>query len=224
MATRVFLVRHGATVLTREDSFSGSTNVDLSDAGRMQAASLGERLKEEKIDAAYCSNKQRAIDTATLICKPHNLVPEQRDALREIDHGHWEGRRRHDVEIEFASEYAEWEADPFVFAPKDGESGLSVLNRSLPVVREIVAEHAGKTILIVSHKATIRLLISSLLGIDLRGYRDRLDQHPACLNILDFKDPSHARLTVFNDISHYGDYPGRPEGRLSKWWDAPKQP
>lgn len=77
--------------------------------------------------------------------------------------------------------------------------------------------------LVVSHKATLRLLISILLGFDARGYRDRLDQSPACLNVLDFKDPVRARLMLFNDVSHYVDQPQRSGGRLSKWWDAEKR-
>ena len=80
-------------------------------------------------------------------------------------------------------------------------------------------EHDGKNVAIVSHKATIRLIISSLLGFDPRRYRDRLDQSPACLNVLDFKSPVRARLMVFNDVSHYTDQPPRADGRLSKWWD-----
>ena len=78
-----------------------------------------------------------------------------------------------------------------------------MLARALPVLREIVTSHVGERVLVVSHKATIRLLLSSLLGIDARGYRDRLDQAPACLNVLDFKDPVRARLMLFNDVSHY---------------------
>ena len=61
----------------------------------------------------------------------------------------------------------------------------------------------AQRVLVVSHKATIRLLLSSLLGFDARGYRDRLDQAPACLNVLDFKDAVRARLMLFNDTSHY---------------------
>ena len=75
----------------------------------------------------------------------------------------------------------------------------------------------------VSHKATIRLLLSSLLGFDPRRYRDNLDQSPAALNIIDFRGPTRARLTLFNDSSHYRDRgemrPDEPSGRLSKWWD-----
>ena len=63
---------------------------------------------------------------------------------------------------------------------------MNVLNRVLPVVRRIVETHRHRSVLVVSHKGTNRLLISSLLGFDMRSYRDRLDQSPAALNILDF--------------------------------------
>jgi probable phosphoglycerate mutase len=54
------------------------------------------------------------------------------------------------------------------------------------VLQNIVERHAGETIAVISHKATIRLLIGSYLGFDLRRYRDNLDQKPCCLNVLDF--------------------------------------
>ncbi len=219
MTTRVFLIRHGATVLTAEDRFAGSTDVELSDAGRTQAHCLAHRLADDKVTAVYASPLKRTMETAWIIAEPHGLAPIPRDALREIDHGRWEGLRRADVETQFKDEYAAWEEDPSTFAPTGGESGISVLARALPVMREIVVQHAGENVAIVSHKATIRLLISSLLGFDVRGYRDRLDQSPACLNVLDFKNPVRARLMLFNDVSHYTDQPSRADGRLSKWWD-----
>jgi probable phosphoglycerate mutase len=223
MTTRVFLVRHGATVLSAEDRFAGSTDVELSDQGRKQAGSLAERLAGEPIAAAYASSMNRAIETATIVAGPHKLVPQAIAELREIDHGAWEELRRSEVEERFPEEYAAWEADPFTFAPRGGEAGLDVLARALPVVRDIVVRHAGETVLLVSHKATIRLLISSLLGFDARGYRDRLDQHPCCLNILDFKDPVRARLMLFNDVSHYEGVPEQIlTAHLSKWWDPPE--
>jgi probable phosphoglycerate mutase len=129
--------------------------------------------------------------------------------------------RREEIERQFPDEYRTWEADPFTFAPTGGETGLSVLARALPVVRNIVTTHPGGRILVVSHKATLRLIISSVLGFDSRGYRDRLDQSPACLNVLDFRDPVRARLMLFNDTSHYADRPRVPDQNLSKWWDRP---
>ena len=215
------LVRHGATTATEEDRFSGSSGAELSDEGRWQAARLGERLSNHKITAVYSSPLSRALETARIIAGSCGVEPVTRDGLREIGHGHWEGMKREDVERQFADEYAAWEGDPFTFAPAGGESGVSVLARALPVIREIVAAHPGGNLLVVSHKATLRLILSSLLGFDPRGYRDRLDQSPACLNVVDFRDPVRARLMLFNDTSHYADRPRVAEQALSKWWDRP---
>ncbi len=219
MTTRVFIIRHGATGLTAEDRFAGSTDVELSEIGRNQARCLAERLADDHLTAIYASPLSRTMVTAAIVGELHGLTPIPRDGLREIDHGHWEGLRRADVEAQFADEYAAWEEDPYIFAPVGGESGINVLARALPVIREIVLQHNGENVAVVSHKATIRLLISSLLGFDPRGFRDRLDQSPACLNVLDFKSPVRARLMVFNDVSHYVDQPPRADRRLSKWWD-----
>jgi broad specificity phosphatase PhoE len=222
--TRLYLVRHGSTQLTAEERFSGDEGADLSDEGRRQAAQLGERLRSEDLKAAYCSPLSRSAETAAIITGSCGLVAVSRDGLREISHGHWEGLTRSQVEAQFGDEYASWEADPFTFAPEGGESGVAVLARALPVIREIVTSHAGERVLVVSHKATIRLVLSSLLGFDARGYRDRLDQAPACLNVLDFKDPVRARLMLFNDTSHYRIKSRVPTGSLSKWWDQPSAP
>lgn len=222
MTTRVYLIRHGETVLSAEDRFAGGTDVDLSEEGRRQSARLGERLADDQITAVYCSPMKRTIETASLVAAPHGLTPVLKDALREIHHGRWETLLRSEVEVMYPDEYAAWQTDPFTFAPEGGESGLSVMARSLPVLREIVVQHEGQNVAVVSHKATIRLMISSLLGFDARGYRDRLDQSPACLNILDFKDPVRARLMLFNDVSHYIDQPPNPGSRLSTWWTGPK--
>jgi probable phosphoglycerate mutase len=221
MATRVFLIRHGATTLSAEDRFAGSTDVLLSDEGREQAALLGQRLASEKLAAIYCSPMKRTRETAELVVRPHGLAPIVRDGLREIDHGHWEQMRRSEVERTFPAEYSAWETDPVSFAPQGGESGLAVMARALPVLREAVLAHADRTIAIVSHKATLRLAIASLLGIDARGYRDRLDLSPASLSVLDFKDAVRARLVLWNDTSHYASQPRRSQTALSKWWDAP---
>ena len=220
MTTRLYLVRHGATPLTAEDRFSGAANIHLSDEGRGQVEHLAARLADDKISAIYSSPLDRTLETAAIIAKAHGLAPTSQDGLREISHGHWEGLTRKEVEERFTEEYTAWESDPFTFAPQGGESGISVLARALPVIREVVVNHEDKNVLVVSHKATLRLIISSLLGFDARGYRDRLDQAPACLNILDFKDSVRARLTLFNDISHYADHPHRPEQHLSRWWDS----
>jgi probable phosphoglycerate mutase len=223
-AMRVFMVRHGATVLSVEDRFAGATDVALSDEGREQTQRLAERLSHEKIVGVFASPLGRTVETAQILAAPHDLEVQTRDGFREISHGRWEQMTRREVEKRFPEEAAEWEKDPYTFAPAGGESGLAVTARALPALIELVRDHPGQNILVVSHKATIRLLLSSLLGFDPRRYRDNLDQKPAALNIVDFRDPARARLTLFNDTSHYDKggkaIPKVPEARLSKWWNT----
>jgi broad specificity phosphatase PhoE len=217
------MVRHGATILSAEDRFAGATDVPLSDEGREQTRRLAHRLQTEKIVGVYASPLGRTMETARILAEPHGLEVRECDGLREISHGHWEQMTRHEVEEKFPNEAAEWEKDPYTFAPDGGESGLAVTARALPVLIELVRKHPASDILVVSHKGTIRLLLSSLLGFDPRRYRDNLDQNPAALNIVDFKDPARARLMLFNDISHYAEIgqaiPQVPDARLSKWWN-----
>jgi probable phosphoglycerate mutase len=222
--TRVFMVRHGATVLSAEDRFAGGTDVALSDDGREQTRRLAARLSDVNIKAVYASSLGRTIETARILAEPHKLQVQSRDEFREISHGRWEGMTRREVEEKFPEEAAMWEKDPYTFAPLGGESGLAVTARALPAFIDLVRQHPGESILVVSHKATIRLLLSSLLGFDPRRYRDNLDQKPAALNIIDFRDATRARLTLFNDTSHYDHtgaaIPDIPESRLSKWWNS----
>lgn len=219
IATRLYLVRHGATELTAEDRYS-SAAAGLSDEGRWQAARLGERLRHEGMTAVYCSPFPRTVETARIVAGACAVKIETQDGLREIGHGHWEGLTRKEVEERYPDEYAAWEEDPFTFAPEGGESGVEVLARALPVIREIVTRHKGQRVVVVSHKATIRLVLSSLLGFDPRGYRDRLDQAPASMNVLDFRDAVRARLMLFNDTSHYAQHPRQAGEGLSRWWDT----
>lgn len=220
--TRIYLIRHGATILTAEDRFAGATNVPLSEEGRNQAARLAQRLKGLPVTAVYASPLDRTMETARILAAAHQLEVHPREGLKEISHGHWEQLTRAEVEHKFPSEAAAWDEDPFTFAPEGGESGLAVTARALPALMEIVRQHEGESIIVVSHKATIRLLLSSLLGFDPRRYRDNLDQNPAALNVVDFKDPVRARLMLFNDTSHYSEdtliKPDTPKACLSSWW------
>ena len=206
-------------MLTAEDRFAGATDVHLSDEGRGQVRRLAERLAREEVSAVYASDLSRTMETARILAEPHRLKVQPRPGLREISHGHWEQMTRREVEQAYPQEARDWEKDPYTFAPTGGESGLDVTARALPELIHMVRSHPRENLIVVSHKATIRLLLSSLLGFDPRRYRDNLDQSPAALNIIDFKEASRARLTLFNDTSHYAEngqaIPAVPVARLS---------
>lgn len=205
-------------MLSSEDRFAGALDVELSDAGRRQAEALGHRLAEQPLAAAYSSPMRRTVDTAQLVLSGRAIEPATVPGLRETDHGIFEGRTRGEVEAAHPDVYRHWERDPFTFAPEGGETGLAVLSRALPAFLGIVTRHPEDPVLVVSHKATIRLLIGHFLGLEFRGYRDRLDMSPCGLSILDVRQDAQARLVLYNDVSHYATLPGPMEKRLSPWW------
>ena len=112
MKTRVFLVRHGATVLSAEDRFAGATNVELSDEGRAQARALSRRLSGEPVSAFFSSPLDRTLETAKILAEPHGKPVQTDPGFLEINHGVWEGLTRIDAETRFGDMYARWEADP----------------------------------------------------------------------------------------------------------------
>ena len=135
---------------------------------------------------------------------------------------------RQEVEHQFPEEAEEWDRDPFTFAPQGGESGLAVTARALPALMEIIRAHSATA----SSSSPTRPPSASCSAPSSasipRRYRDNLDQSPAALNIVDFRDPSRARLTLFNDTSHYQHgglaIPAIPTARLSNWWSGDSQP
>ena len=200
MLTRVLLVRHGATPLAVGDRFAGSTDAPLSDEGRLQAERMGRRLAHERIDAAYSSPLKRALATAQAAIGERALRIETCPELREVDHGRWEGLTPDEAKTSFGEEYARWSSDPFRHGPMRGETGEQVLARALPRLERIVGDHGGRCVLVVSHKATIRLLAAAVLGIDPARYRDRLSLDFASLSILTFEGWGRGRLTLWNEV------------------------
>ncbi len=136
--------------------------------------------------AIYASPMQRAQATAAPIAKATGLTPYLRDGLKEINYGKWEGKDKATVMREFGADYDRWLTEPAWNAPTGGETAVQIANRAMAVVAEITAQHTDGNILIVSHKATLRIILCSLLGIDLGRYRDRLDYPAAALSVVRF--------------------------------------
>jgi probable phosphoglycerate mutase len=124
-----------------------------------------------------------------------------RDGLKEINFGKWEGKTPGDVKAEFHDEYVGWMADPGWNRPTGGERGVDVARRSSMVLDEIEREHLEGNVLVVSHKATTRIMICLLLGIDVGRYRDRIDMPVASLSVVEMTEQGPL-LKLLGDRSH----------------------
>jgi broad specificity phosphatase PhoE len=154
----LYLIRHG-----RQNSTLCNVDVELSEAGRMQAELLRERLRRYPIDALYSSDLIRAKETAAIINEALKLPHNIREELKEISFGLLTGQTEDYIEEQFASFRAEQRKLMEDIPYPEGENGASVYKRAMPVIQEIV-QSGKKNIVVVTHGGTIRVLLAALFG------------------------------------------------------------
>lgn len=158
----IYLIRHGQTKWNLENKMQGSLNSDLTVEGVKQAVSLGKELNKHYFDHIYSSTSPRALETSRLIFGDEKKTSS--DLLGEIAMGAWEGKTYQEIEKLAPLEWNNFFNHPFNYFPsKDGESFAQLEARLKVFIKEEgLRERSGK-IAIVSHRITIRMLISLLI-------------------------------------------------------------
>lgn len=187
MSLKLYLLRHGQTALSRDDVFCGSgLNPELTPEGLQMAQAFAAAYRTKSWSAIYSSSLRRGMDTAHPLCEVLGITPQVRLDLNEIGYGKWEGQTREHVDREYHDDYVSWLADPAWHAPTGGELAITVATRSLRVIDEIKSQYLDGNVLIVSHKATIRIILCSLLGIDVGRFRYRLGCPVGSVSLVEF--------------------------------------
>ncbi|MEG3439310.1 histidine phosphatase family protein [Pannus brasiliensis CCIBt3594] len=201
MTLKLYFLRHGETTASQVGSFCGRLNLELTPAGYEMAEDFALAYRDLPWTAIYCSPLQRTLATATIMSELVGVPLEKREGLKEIAYGQWEGKTAAEVTREFHDDYVRWLADPGWNPPTGGEKGIDIARRSSEVLEEIEHRHETGNVLVVSHKATIRIMLCSLLGIDVGRYRDRIAMPVASLTIVELSE--HGPLFhVMGDRSH----------------------
>jgi broad specificity phosphatase PhoE len=134
------------------------------------------------VSAIYCSDLQRARETAEIIAEAHGLAPNARRDFREISLGSWEGLTFDEVKERFPEEYAARGRDFSHFRPPGGESFLDCAHRVLPALFEAQTSAPGD-LLIVGHAGVNRILLSLAHGRSLETLF-KIPQDYGCLNLM----------------------------------------
>jgi broad specificity phosphatase PhoE len=129
------------------------------------------------------------------------MRPQLRDGLREIAYGQWEGQTPEAVNRDFHDDYLRWSVDPGWNAPTGGERGIDIARRSSTVLQDIEETCNAGNVLVVSHKATIRIMLCFLLSIDVGRFRDRIGMPVASLSIVEMTTQGPMLLSL-GDRSH----------------------
>ena len=197
----IYLVRHGQTDGSREGRYCGAIDIPLNATGRAMAEALASHYGGEPWAAIYSSPLQRARQTAEPLCKRTGLVLEVEPGLREIEYGAWEGLLPEEARASDPKLYGAWDADPGNVAPPGGESGHQIADRAVHALEAIRTRHPDGQVLAVAHKATIRVLVCALLGIDVSLFRVRIAQPVGCVTVVEFKKTG-PMLKKLGDNSH----------------------
>jgi len=174
---RIIFVRHGESM--KNAKLTDDKDSGLTKKGEVQAKYLGEWLKKQKISAVYSSNLLRAKETAEIISKI--IKVPVKDNFEELN--------------EYKSKILK---SSFKRLFHDRLKRLKKLLDKISKEKE-----KNKTILIVAHGVTNKIIIGYLVQIPLKRQILRFRQHNTGMNSVSWnKDFENWNLDYMNDTSH----------------------
>lgn len=197
----LYLFRHGETDLT-QGCYCGSSDPPLSAQGQVQAARIGEFLRDKRIAAIYASPLLRAVQTAEPSAAALALEIRTVEAVREVDFGEWEELSFAEVRERYREQWRRREADLYAVAPPGGESYRDLFARVVPAFHDLLARHADEMIAVFGHKSVNRIFLASALNMPVAHYR-RIGQDPGAVNMISAHDGRIEILTI-NERCHFG--------------------
>jgi probable phosphoglycerate mutase len=201
MTLRLYLVRHGQTDYSLSNMLCGTLDAPLNATGLAMAEAIGARYGSHPWAAIYASPMTRTRQTAAPTARIAGMEVQLEPGLREIAYGEWEGRAEADVAREQPERFAAWSAHPGRVSPPGGETAGDIATRAMAALDAIRARHSDGDVLVVSHKATLRVLLCALMGIDVDLFRARIAQRVGAISVVSFKK-SGPLLEKLGDEDH----------------------
>jgi broad specificity phosphatase PhoE len=198
--TFVYLVRHGETAWNKEEIFRGRTDIPLNENGLRQAELVGEYLKESNIDAVYSSPLARARETAGKVAQVFNLKVLPLEGINDMSFGKWEGLPLKEVQTRDRDLFQQWRKEPHLVKLPGGESLDGVRIRAMTALEDVIRLNSGKTLVLVSHRVVIKVILCGILGID-NSHFWQIGQDAAAINLIKFKEGTYV-LSLLNETCH----------------------
>lgn len=198
-APRLYLVRHGEsewnTQRRVQDNHSGN---GLSEVGVKQAERLGLRLRDLEFDRVYCSDVQRAVETAEIALGGVDDV-EFMNTLREISFGGWEGKHVQQIVEEYPGMMEKWFNQPTSVSIDGGEDMVDFRERVVETFDEITDRIDSGNVLVITHGGVICSYLTYILGMDIDDLWSFSLPNASLTTIsLEYRP----RLRLFGDTSH----------------------
>ncbi|MHB9130610.1 MAG: histidine phosphatase family protein [Armatimonadota bacterium] len=159
----IYLIRHGQSTGNGRQCFMGWSDHPLTDIGRAQAAAVARRLAPLGPMPVYCSDLQRACDTAGAIAQQWGRQPLPDPRWREVHCGCYEDKPWSDFQ-QAPELTAQFDADPLGTCMPDGESVAQMCARVITAFTELLTL-AEPRIAVVTHDGPLRAVLSHYLQI-----------------------------------------------------------
>ncbi|MBM7088486.1 histidine phosphatase family protein [Streptomyces sp. S12] len=198
------LLRHGETPLTPQKRFSGSGGSDpsLSGIGREQAERVAAALaRRGTVQAVVASPLARTRETAQIVAARLGLDVQIEEGLRETDFGAWEGLTFGEVRERHPEDLSAWLSAPDAEPTGGGESFAATAARVAAARDKLIAAHAGRTVLLVTHVTPIKTLVRLALGAPPEALF-RMELSAASLSAVAYYADGNASVRLFNETSH----------------------
>jgi broad specificity phosphatase PhoE len=146
MTVEIVFETHSTSVDNERGIATGWLDGELSERGREQARELGERRREDGIDAVFSSDLGRAVETAEIAFGDSGIPIHVDPRLRECNYGELNAMPTAQLEAERSRRVDQ--------AYPGGESYRQVAERMRVFLDDLPAEYDGKRILLIGHSAT----------------------------------------------------------------------
>ncbi len=200
LITSVYLVRHGQTAWNKEEIFRGRTDVPLDETGLKQAELVGQYFKGMEIDGVFSSPLSRAWQTAEKVTQFHDLKVQPLQGIIDMSFGKWEGRPHQEIRENDSKTYRQWVETPHLVRLPGGEGLDDVRVRAMAAIEEVIRNHPGKTLILVTHRVICKVLICAILGLD-NSHFWQITQDTTAINFIQYRNGKYI-LSLMNETCH----------------------
>ena len=202
VTTVTHLLRHGQTEHTPERRFSGRNDLPLSRTGRAEAEAAAVRRRAPGHRGRRRSPLRRTRETAEIVAAALGLPVELDDDLVELDFGDLEGLHlRRGAAAKHPLAARRFIADVTVAAPGRRVGRRRQHAGGAGPARGSSTEHAGQTVLVVSHVTPIKLLLAA--GLDVGDdVVHRVFLEAASLCTVTWSSDGRSSVRLVNDTAH----------------------
>ena len=165
---RLYLVRHGTTVMNVQNRYRGRRDIPLDAQGYQDAVDAARRLSAVGLAAVYTGPLRRTIATAQIIADAAG-VPDLRilHGLNNLDYG-MTADEGASCEPEA---HALYRTSPTEAVCPQGERLIDAQRRMITALQLIGSRHPGEAVVAVTHAVMIRLTRVALHGVADESWR-----------------------------------------------------